>query len=163
MKAIIYLVSVILLVSICSCGNQNEQMKASVDSLRIKLDNAYKPGFGEFMSGIQVHHAKLWFAGQNENWDLAQFEVSEIKETLENIQKYQKERKESQMVIMLNPVLDSVETSIKNKNLLVFRDKFTSLTNTCNTCHRLVNYGFNEVKIPDTPPFSNQKFKSENK
>ena len=35
------------------------------------------PGFEEFMSNIQAHHAKLWFAGQNHNWKLADFEIHE--------------------------------------------------------------------------------------
>ena len=33
------------------------------------------------------------------------------------------------------------------------------LTNTCNSCHRATEFEFNVVKIPDTPPFSNQDFK----
>ncbi len=163
MKILINSFSVLLLLSFISCSNQNGEMNLKVDSLKNIINNTYKPGFGEFMSNIQVHHAKLWFAGKNENWELADFEVHEIKESLDNIQKYQKERKESGMVIMLNPALDSVEISIKNKNLTVFSESFKSLTNTCNKCHILVDYGFNEVKIPDTPPFSNQKFNTENK
>ena len=49
---------------------------------------AYTPGLGEFMSGIQVHHEKLWFAGKAGNWQLADFETGEIRETIDDIQKY---------------------------------------------------------------------------
>ena len=43
----------------------------------------YKPGLGEFMTATQLRHAKLWFAGKDNNWDLAAYEIDEIKEGLE--------------------------------------------------------------------------------
>ncbi len=146
------------LIAAAGCGQNNSELQSRIDFLEHKLDSAYKPGFGEFMTNVQIHHAKLWFAGQNQNWGLAEFEVNEIKENLENIQKFQSERKEAQMVIMINPAIDSVSLAIRQKNPELFKTTFTSLTNRCNTCHKLVNYSFNQVKIPDTSPFSNQDF-----
>src|SRR5436305_11998527 len=43
-------------------------------------ETGYVPGLGELMAGQQVRHAKLWFAGENENWRLAAYEVDELKE-----------------------------------------------------------------------------------
>jgi hypothetical protein len=48
------------------------------------------------MSSIQVHHNKLWFAGESQNWKLANFESHEIQEAIQDIEKYQTEREESQ-------------------------------------------------------------------
>ena len=134
-----------------------------MDSLQRQLNNAYKPGFGEFMSTIQVHHAKLWFAGVNENWALADFEIHEIMEAVNAVKKYQPERDESKSVPMIEPALDSVSAAIQKKNLLQFKNSFVLLTNTCNNCHKAVNFSFNEVKIPDSPPFSNQVFEKKKK
>jgi hypothetical protein len=143
-----------------SCGNsENKKLESRIDSLEKKLDDAYKPGFGEFMSSIQIHHNKLWFAGTNENWPLADFEIHEIMETVDAIKKYEPEREESKSVPMILPALDSVNAAIQNKNLQQFKNSFIVLTNTCNNCHKSVNFSFNEVKIPDNPPFSNQVFK----
>jgi hypothetical protein len=145
-----------------SCNQPTDStnvLQNRIDSLENKLANTYSPGFGEFMSNIQIHHAKLWFAGQNQNWKLADFETHEIKETLEAIQKYQTERTESQKISMLNPSLDSVNIAIQQKSLSLFNSSFTILTRTCNNCHRATNFEFNVVKIPSTPPFSNQDFK----
>ena len=111
------------------------------------------------MSGIQAHHSKLWFAGQNQNWKLADFEIHEIMEAIEDIQKYETERKESQMVGMINPAIDSVNNAIIQKNPALFKSSYTMLTNTCNNCHHAVDFEFNVVKIPDAQPFSNQDFK----
>src|ERR1700745_243754 len=47
----------------------------------------YEPGLGEFMTATQLRHAKLWFAGKNNNWALAGYEIDEIKEGLEDAAK----------------------------------------------------------------------------
>jgi len=118
----------------------------------------YVPGFGEFMAGIQVHHAKLWFAGQNRNWPLAEFETGEIAETINDLQRYCTDRPETKMLPMLQLALDSVNIAIKAGNLQNFNLAFAMLTATCNTCHQEVHFGFNRIIIPDTPPFANQDF-----
>jgi len=63
------------------------EQNSNVGSLFLRFVS-YKPGFGEFMGGIQVHHEKLWFAGTNQNWKLAGFEIHEIKESMDDIRKY---------------------------------------------------------------------------
>lgn len=148
----------------CNRSDTNtRQLQARIDSLQQKLNNTYKPGFGEFMSGIQVHHAKLWFAGLNENWELADFEIHEIMEALEGLQKFQPERKETKSLPMLNPALDSVNNAIQQKDPASFKNSYTLLTAACNNCHKEVDYSFNEVKNPETPPFTNQVFKKKEK
>jgi hypothetical protein len=153
---------IILTFGFFSCNQRagnTQVLQNRIDSLEKKLAATYKPGFGEFMSGIQAHHSKLWFAGQNENWKLADFEVHEIMEAIEDIQKFQTERKESQLTGMISPALDSINNAIKQKNPALFKSSYILLTNTCNNCHRASEFDFNVVKIPDNQPFSNQDFK----
>ncbi|BBE19135.1 hypothetical protein AQPE_3309 [Aquipluma nitroreducens] len=153
---------VLLFIGIWGCGqqkNNSQNLQNRIDSLELKLAESYKPGFGEFMSGIQAHHSKLWFAGQNQNWKLADFEIHEIMEAIEDIQKYETDRKESQLIKMINPAIDSINQAIKKEDPTLFKTNFTYLTNTCNACHRAANFEFNVVKIPDSLPFSNQDFK----
>jgi hypothetical protein len=152
---------VVLSIGIYSCNptsNQVQVLQNRIDSLERKLTDTYKPGFGEFMSSIQTHHAKLWFAGINENWKLADFELHEILETIENIQKYETERKESEMIGMIIPALDSVNNAIRLNNSTLFKNSYNILTTTCNSCHHSTNFEFNVVKTPDIQPFSNQEF-----
>jgi hypothetical protein len=146
---------------LAACNQQAEQvsnLESKIDSLQLRLENSYKPGLGEFMSNIQAHHIKLWFAGVSQNWDLADFEVHEIMESLEDIRSFQSERKESKMVSMLNPPLDSVYESIRHQDPEQFKNSFILMTQTCNSCHKQNDFGFNVVKIPETQPFSNQDF-----
>ena len=148
---------IVLIAFLWGCGqqkNNSQNLQNRLDSLEQKLANSYKPGFGEFMSGIQAHHSKLWFAGQNQNWKLADFEIHEIMEAIEDIQKYETDRKESQLIGMIKPAIDSINQAIKQQNPQHFKSSFTYLTNTCNSCHRAANFEFNMVKIPESLPFS---------
>lgn len=153
-QSLISFTAALLLIS-CS---DTHNLKERVDDLTVRTANNYKPGFGEFMTNIQIHHAKLWFAGTDENWPLADFETGEISETVDAIQKYETDRPESKELPVILPALDSVRTAIQKKDRALFVTSFHTLTATCNTCHRAVKFGFNVVKIPDTPPFSNQDF-----
>lgn len=154
---------VILILSACNQSVDNQKdFQNQIDSLRAKLNDAYKPGFGEFMSSIQVHHNKLWFAGNNQNWKLADFEVGEIQESLEGIKKYCTDRSEVQSLPMINPALDAIRKAIEKQNSTAFKESYISLTNMCNSCHQATKHEFNVIIIPSTPPFSNQNFKVNN-
>jgi hypothetical protein len=154
---------VIFFVISCDQASNNKQqvLQNQIDSLRNRLDQVYAPGIGEYMSSIQMHHAKLWFAGKNGNWDLANFEIEEIQESLDNIQKHCADSPEIRSLSMIYPPLDSVKLSIAKKNIELFKSDFNLLTNTCNNCHKSANHAFNVIKIPDGLPVSNQVFEKQ--
>jgi hypothetical protein len=155
----------ILVIGLFSCNQQSSKIQVlqnHIDSLELTLANVYKPGFGELMGNVQSHHSKLWFAGQNANWKLAEFEVKELNETIADILKYQNQRKESQMIEMINPALDSISVAINQKNTKIFNSSYALLTSSCNECHLTTNFEYNIVKIPDSSPFTNQDFKLTN-
>ena len=137
---------------------QTQNLENRLDSLELKLANTYKPGLGEFMSGIQVHHNKLWFAGKNENWKLAEFEVAEIRETIDDIRKYCTDRPETNSLNIIDQPLQAVSDAIAQKNPGQFQQSFEGLTVSCNSCHSVTGHAFNVIKVSDTPPFSNQDF-----
>jgi hypothetical protein len=145
-------ICVICLAAVLFSCNQQKTESAKI------LTEYYKPGLGEFMTGIQIHHAKLWFAGTAENWKLSQFEIDELKESFADIQKFAADRKEVKMIPIIFPPLDSVASAVNNKNLTQFKTSFTALTNTCNECHQAAEFEFNKVIIPTAPPFNNQDF-----
>ena len=163
MKQLIFILTISPALFACNQpADSNQVLQTRIDSLQNKLANTYKPGFGEFMSNIQIHHAKLWFAGQNENWKLADFEINEIKESLAGIQQYCTDRPESKAIGMIDKPMDSMNNAIQQKNTVLFKNSFVLLTATCNNCHKATNHEFNVIKLPDNPPFSNQNFKIEN-
>lgn len=141
--------------------DHSKELQNQINNLKSELSETYKPGFGEFMGNIQVHHSKLWFAGENENWKLADFEINEIKENLEAIQKYETDRQESEMIPIIKPALDSVSHAIQKQNLSEFKSSFNLLTNTCVNCHQATKHEFIQIQVPDMQIFRNQKFKIE--
>jgi hypothetical protein len=154
----------LVIVILSACGqrqNVNVQLEARIDSLQQELKHSYKPGFGEFMSAIQVHHAKLWYAGRAENWPLAQFEIDEIKESLEGIKQYNADRQESKSIDMINGPLQGVVRAVEAKDTATFRGAYDALTSTCNQCHKVTQHAFNIICRPTAPPFTNQAFGKE--
>ena len=161
-----YFSIVFLVFYLISCNQQQESerivLQNQIESLRSRLDSSYTPGLGEFMLSIQMHHAKIWFAGKNGNWDLANFEIDEIRETIGDINKYCTDRPEISSLPMIDQPLDSLKLAITKKNIEAFKSSFILLTNTCNNCHKVTKHGFNVIKIPDIPPVTNQVFEKPN-
>lgn len=153
------LFSFFLLFTACNQHSESlHQLQVQIDSLRHQLADTYTPGLGEFMSGIQIHHAKLWFAGISHNWKLADFEIKEIQETIEDIQKFNMDRPEIKSIGLIIPAVDSVNAAVQAQNIQLFESSYHFLTNTCNACHRVTDHEFNVIIIPLSPPVSNQRF-----
>ncbi len=160
MKVVYCSLLVLFLASCSGSGDDTDkQQQNQINMLRKQLSHSYRPGLGEFMLGIQMHHQKLWFAGQAQNWLLADFEIDEIEEAINNIKIYNADRFEVNSISMIEPDIDSVNNAIIKKDTAMFRDAYIQLTNTCNGCHFATHHGFNVIKVPDVPPVSDQVFK----
>ncbi len=154
------------IVFVVSCAQQqvaDNKTNAAIDSLEKRVERLekekYKPGLGELMAVIQLHHAKLWYAGINNNWKLSAFEVDEIKEIITAAQELETDRPEIKDLPMIFPSIDSITNSIHSKDPVSFKKNFLSLTNTCNACHKANHFEFNSITVPSAAPVSNQDFK----
>src|SRR5690348_5476819 len=78
------------------------------------------PGLVEIMMATQSHHAKLWLAGSASNWDLADYQIDELKEGLEDAAKGISDYKGVPIGRMIEnlmmPPIAEVENSIKAKD-----------------------------------------------
>lgn len=122
----------------------------------------YVPGLGEFMTFTQVRHAKLWLAGSVNNWELADYELDELKEGLEEAAKYvptYKNMPVGQMIesTIMRPIAD-VESAIKARDRAKFASAFDKLTEACNACHQAANRPFIVIQRPAGSSFPNQSF-----
>jgi hypothetical protein len=151
-----------------SCSSDSLKLKvlqAEINSLNARNDSLereikkVKPGLGDLMLGVQIHHNKLWFAGKEGNWPLAQFEHDEIMELLKQAEEIEKERNEVKLFkVMIYPQLDTLQKAIVSKNWEMFSTSFSQLTSACNNCHTNTNFPFNHIKTPEQVPFSNQEY-----
>ncbi|NOT86179.1 MAG: hypothetical protein HOP02_15695 [Methylococcaceae bacterium] len=126
----------------------------------------YEPGLGEIMSLTSMRHAKLWFAGQGQNWALAEYELEELQEGFEDIAKFHPTHKAIKQPIpqliakTMDYPLAELNKAIKAKNVALFTQHFDAVTAGCNACHQLSEFGFNIVTRPAFNPFANQDFTS---
>ena len=122
----------------------------------------YKPGLGEFMTATQLRHAKLWFAGKDHNWDLAAYEIDEIKEGLEDAARlhptFEGFPVAEMIKTIINPRTERLEKAVKGKNNTEFIAAFDELTNGCNSCHAGASKPFIRIQRPTEPPLTNQNF-----
>ena len=122
----------------------------------------YEPGLGEFMTATQLRHAKLWFAGKNDNWGLAAYEVDEIKEGLEDAARlhsiFQGIPVAEMIKSIIDPRIERLEKAIAAKNGTQFVAAFDDLTDGCNACHAAAGKPFIRNQRPTAPPLSNQNF-----
>lgn len=123
---------------------------------------AYTPGLGDMMGAIQVRHAKLWFAGINGDWPLAEYELDELKEGLDDAVRYNPEFKGIPVKLLLSQFtakpLSELEASIKERNSGAFTNSFDHLTSACNGCHTAAEHSFISIKRPTSLPVTNQRF-----
>ena len=155
----IFIISIVFVFASCShTSTKKNEAIFNKDSLNILMEK-YAPGLGEIMGGIQTHHAKLWYAGINNNWKLAQYEIDELKERFEQARDIETGRPEVKMIPTMYPAIDSIKDAIGRKNLNQFKSGFQLLTASCNSCHSANNFEFNIIAIPTAPPVSNQDFK----
>ena len=150
-----------ILLSLLSCNQNDEkvtELKNKINKLEQLIKNSYKPGLGDMMSNIQSHHSKLWFSGKNENWELAEFELHELKEGFQDIKKHQAGNEEIKTIGMIIPALENLDTSIYKNDLKGFEKNYLILTNTCNACHKTAKHGFIQIKKPESQSRHNQEF-----
>ena len=160
MKDIFVLFGLSIVTVGCNQSNSNEAyFENQIKELEKKIENAYTPGFGDFMGSIQNHHNKLWFAGINENWELAAFEIHELEEIFEDIENTYPNREETKFIPMIHPGLEAVEKAVSEQNSDIFKSSYQTLTNACNTCHKATKHEFINITIPTAPSYTNQDYK----
>jgi len=125
----------------------------------------YEPGLGEFMTATQVRHAKLWFAGKQNNWDLAAYEIDEIKEGLEEAARLHPSFDGVPVAEMIKSIIDpriaELEKAVRAKSIAKFILAFDELTSGCNSCHAGANKPFIRIQRPTDVPLTNQNFAPE--
>jgi hypothetical protein len=120
------------------------------------------PGLGEYMTTIQLHAGKLRFAARASNWELAEYELDELKETMEAAKGLNVEKNGVKISNLLDAVLQTqvaeLDKSIKNKSQTEFQKSYDETLSACNGCHTEAGYKFIHIVRPSAPPVSNQRW-----
>jgi hypothetical protein len=117
----------------------------------------YLPRLGDIMNAAQTRHITLWLAAKAQNWDLARFELRQLKASLTEAAVLYSGIPVSN-VTTLGTSLQSIGGAIDAKDGKRFTASFGDLTNGGNACHSSLDRSFIVIRTPTEQPFGNQVF-----
>ena len=125
--------------------------------LAVAQQELYRPPLGDIMGKIQLRHIKLWFAGKARNWELATYEVNEIKASLESAADLYRGIPVELINDTVDPII-AIGKAVETKDSAAFTKAYGDLTAACNACHMGIGRGFIVMQIPNVSPFTDQSF-----
>lgn len=120
--------------------------KGSVDE-RFEKVSKHLRGFDMVMVEVGYRFTELYWAGQDQNWDYAKYQVEKLRVAIENGTERRPKRSASAQMIF--PAIDNLELAISKRSNQNFRQGFNQLCATCNACHTAEQVPFFKVAIPD--------------
>jgi hypothetical protein len=117
----------------------------------------YVPRLGDIMNNAQIRHIKLWYAAKAANWDLAAFEILQLKVNLVDAALLYSGIPVTNVTTLAAP-LQSVADAIEAKDSQRFAKAFGDLTSGCNSCHQSMQRAFVLIRTPTEQPFGDQVF-----
>jgi hypothetical protein len=126
-------------------------------SLQPTTGEQYVPRLGDIMNAVQTRHIKLRLAGKAANWDLAAYELRQLKAGLLEAAVLYEGIPVSNVTTMSAPV-QSIADAIAAKDGQRFAKAAGELTDGCNACHKSMGRGFIVMQMPTNAPFGDQSF-----
>lgn len=147
--------------------SDTRQLQDSISTLRQEVNSLHNsmPGLGEYMTSIQLHMAKLWYAGKASNWRLMDYEEGEVAEAMEcasnasDTAGIQNVNVHGVLESLEHSVVPPIKESIGKHDQTSFLKSYKILLSTCNDCHRAADHSFIRITIPESAPVSNQNWK----
>ena len=144
-----------------SCSNQPDQNITHGSDQSMEQNDHSGLALIYQMSFMSQYAQKLYLAGVEENWELADIyshEIEEIAETIINENHVDDGVNVSQLMeLMLPQQIEQIEEAIDARDVVQFRERYNTLVQTCNQCHTAAHYGAVKITVPESNPF-NQDF-----
>jgi hypothetical protein len=123
---------------------------------------AFTLRLNDLMVATQLRHFKLWYAGLVQNWQLADYELSQIRTAIDDTMRFYSTRGDSKTSMMAEPT-DELGAAIKATDIDKFNKAYVKLTAACNACHEATGFGFIRIREPrlspiETSPFTDETF-----
>ena len=124
---------------------ENERLKSLV------------PSQSHAMMDVAYHFTNLWFAGEQQNWPLAQFYLNESRSHIRWAIRIAPVRRAAAGEVKLeeiftafdNSLLAEIQKQITAKDRKAFKVAYEAALGGCNGCHATSDKPFLHVKIPD--------------
>jgi hypothetical protein len=159
---------VVASVSLLAADKPADSSAAEIAALKKEIaalkKESYHPELGEQMLGIQIRHARLWFAGEAQNWNLAAFEIQELKEAFDAVVEqnpehaiFQPDKLSDILPAMTNAPIKSLRDAVDHSSKAEFEKAFDALSAACTGCHHVAGNDFLVIQRPTTPLLDNLK------
>jgi hypothetical protein len=147
-------------------SNEIAALRAEVEILKGKAtDQAH------VMSSVAYHYGNLWFAGQAQNWPLAEFYWGETRSHMRWAVRVIPVRKDPRgKEIRLQEILEPIEKSafedlhkaMANKNVEQFGGAYKTMLESCYACHVAAGKPYLKLQVPTRAPEALIRFEPEN-
>jgi hypothetical protein len=113
----------------------------------------YLPSIGDMMiATIQPRHERLWQAGQDGNWELAGYELKNLKGAFNRLGHAHPTEHDISFPEMIASVTDQplkeLDSAVKSRDSAAFARAYADLTDACNSCHQALNHGVVAIRMP---------------
>jgi hypothetical protein len=145
-------ISIIALLLLWSCGNKQEQsaqgkwIEGTEQEKLETIENQFR-GFDMAMVETGYRYQELYWAGQDENWEYADYQIEKIRKAIENGLERRPRRAKS-ADHFLTVALPEMEKALEKRDTVVFNKNFQMLTNSCISCHAMEKVPHFTVKKP---------------
>lgn len=116
----------------------------------------------ETMGYYQRFSHKLWLAGKNQNWKLADFYTHELEEVTEQLIDgnviHDDYNLSNLSEAMLLPKIEKIEQAIRQKDDVLFLENYELMIASCNLCHNSTKHNFIKITVPNDSTVWNQEF-----
>jgi hypothetical protein len=150
LRGYIYIVALLMVCSPAPLAIAQSKLDAT-------SNEQFLPRLGDIMNAVQFRHIKLWFAGKALNWDLAAYELRQIKAGVQEAAVLYEGIPVTNVTTMTKPI-QSIADAIEAKDVKRFAKAVGELTDGCNACHKSTGRGFIVMRVPTEQPFSDQSF-----
>jgi len=173
-KKYLWIVAGLALFASASAAPPKNDTSAEIAALKKEIaelkKSAYHPELGEQMLTLQIRHARLWFAGEAQNWTLAAFELQEIKEAFEAVVEqnpehaiFQPQRLADILPAMTKAAVAALRDAIDHGSKAEFEKAYDGLSTACTGCHRTAGNDFLVIQRPSAPILDNLRTVPEKK
>ena len=119
-------------------GNEQEKFNTVAKQLR---------GFDMAMVETGYRYTELYWAGQDENWEYAEYQLEKIRTAIENGLERRPKRAESAQPF-LNNIFPQMKEAIQAQDSAFFMKGFVMVQNGCKSCHIKEDVPFIQATIP---------------
>ena len=144
-----YFIFFIVALQFSSCKDQDEQgdwIKGK-DEAQIKTVEKHFRGLDLAMMETGYRYQELFWAGQDQNWDYATYQLQKIKLAMELALQRRPARAKS-AEIFITETLPAMSQAVETRDTGIFNKQFNLLTSQCNKCHETEKVAFFNVRPP---------------